>query len=542
MEHRDAEMPTRAPLGRDMPPEEREQARIVMQQAVTEFNRTAAPAATGTRCPRCGDPAAALAAVDYQRNEACADCFVALRLDAWRCQTCRMIKSGQPGFCSRHRLGGAEGEHPTPSPEAIRALNEAQAQERREREARNAEAMARAQAESAALAVCAFGCGATKDELLSAGHRAGCRGVEIEEENERRARAAAGVDQGDGTPPAAPDPLGPNAALAVLKARDRMLGFTTDTASFIEIIDIVQAAEKADRLGRRMMDRARERPRAGAPRAQDLGLEQTKRRATNHVHRLFALMPEGEARVLLGELLHWIDPNALPPPVMVDNRTEDEKHDQAKRYAEDALRALPDGVALQLDNTYGAILRILVEHVGEAGDSEGAVDVVRRIIGERDQVRLDLATVDAREQAALDALWTIAGRDVPLKDGENVMDAALNRLPEIVLAALHDFVAWVPTQDGEQSRVGIDLLTRWAQARELPVTDRWWLRDWAEKMPRQRRRARFKAIAEVSPPGLKCATCDKSDSLFDPDRRCEACYVDDKPLPSKPSTDDDIPF
>ena len=54
---------------------------------------------------------------------------------------------------------------------------------------------------------------------------------------------------------------------------------------------------------------------------------------------------------------------------------------------DDAARAmarLQDGDALALGNTYSKLLEILIKHVGERGDSEGAVGVLERIVKERD--------------------------------------------------------------------------------------------------------------------------------------------------------------
>ncbi len=48
------------------------------------------------------------------------------------------------------------------------------------------------------------------------------------------------------------------------------------------------------------------------------------------------------------------------------------------------LNNMYDGELLALTCTYGKLLNILIEHVGETGLSEGAVDVLKRLIIERD--------------------------------------------------------------------------------------------------------------------------------------------------------------
>jgi len=66
-----------------------------------------------------------------------------------------------------------------------------------------------------------------------------------------------------------------------------------------------------------------------------------------------------------------------------------------KKEAEEAIAKLSDGDALNLDNTYGKLLRILVQHVGERGDSEGAVETLERIIKERSNYRAFMEKVAA---------------------------------------------------------------------------------------------------------------------------------------------------
>jgi hypothetical protein len=51
----------------------------------------------------------------------------------------------------------------------------------------------------------------------------------------------------------------------------------------------------------------------------------------------------------------------------------------------DLLSQLQDGEAMAVPGTYGELLQILVQHVGEHGPDGGAVDVLRRIIRERDE-------------------------------------------------------------------------------------------------------------------------------------------------------------
>lgn len=47
----------------------------------------------------------------------------------------------------------------------------------------------------------------------------------------------------------------------------------------------------------------------------------------------------------------------------------------------------PDEQPIKSDLTYAKLLSILMQHAGEAGESEGAVDVLRRLIRERDEAR-----------------------------------------------------------------------------------------------------------------------------------------------------------
>lgn len=84
-------------------------------------------------------------------------------------------------------------------------------------------------------------------------------------------------------------------------------------------------------------------------------------------------------------------PNDLDPFV----RLEAEHHKMLREDAERALGRLSDGDALNLRHTYGELLQVLLEHVGERGVSEGAVDTLRRIIQERDHA---LSQVGAAKQ------------------------------------------------------------------------------------------------------------------------------------------------
>ena len=58
-----------------------------------------------------------------------------------------------------------------------------------------------------------------------------------------------------------------------------------------------------------------------------------------------------------------------------------------RRHFEAAMALMEDGTAMGLENVYGQLLRILAKHVGERGKSEGAVDVLERIVDDRDAAK-----------------------------------------------------------------------------------------------------------------------------------------------------------
>jgi hypothetical protein len=60
------------------------------------------------------------------------------------------------------------------------------------------------------------------------------------------------------------------------------------------------------------------------------------------------------------------------------------------------LNVTSSGIALSLRCTYGEVLRILAEYAGETGVTEGAVDVLRRIVDDR--ARLRSLVIDLRHQ------------------------------------------------------------------------------------------------------------------------------------------------
>jgi hypothetical protein len=455
VEQRNTEMPARV-IGRDLSPDERAEGEQVIEHALAEFKRQAVAAAGGGRCARCQDPTASLSTDGY-----CADCFVALRVEAWSCTACRAIRAGQAGWCGRHRLGGAEGEQPTHNPEFARRATEIRQERQR--------------------ATCAFGCGATKDELIVKGHRPGCRGGEIERdqemlrqneqrarataaasstveagrvatetsiEHERRTRCLAGYRQlsgpvweclrcrqlvlcSDENKDTATEAGGAQQAAdaAMFAVRDRLLTMTIGASHVVDIVEMIEGAEKADRLAHRMRDRAR-RPQ-DAVTGSDEPRPVVRNRLINKLMDIVNKLPKelGALRELVMQAARIVDPSVLEPPVM---ETIDEPEQQPRlRAVEEAMAGLQDGDALALNNSYGEILRILLPLVGESGESEGAADVVTRIIRERNSARTDLVAVDEREQAALGALWDIVGHDFKLPDGQPVSWAAVKKMRDL---------------------------------------------------------------------------------------------------------------
>lgn len=111
-------------------------------------------------------------------------------------------------------------------------------------------------------------------------------------------------------------------------------------------------------------------------------------------------------------------------------------------YADAILSGLQDGQAMALAGTYGQLLRVLSNHCGEQtllarGTSEGAVDTLQRIVGERDRVAAQVVA-----GALFDFLGYLTSRDKSLTVG-----------------AAHD------------SPAVLDVLTAWATLRGLRIDE-----------------------------------------------------------------------
>lgn len=76
---------------------------------------------------------------------------------------------------------------------------------------------------------------------------------------------------------------------------------------------------------------------------------------------------------------------------------------QRIRHVEKAMEMLQDSEVMSLQNTYGEILRLLSTRAGETGENEGAIDVVKRLMRERDEAErlknLDVALREHVEEA-----------------------------------------------------------------------------------------------------------------------------------------------